>query len=220
MCFNKDISLFTYLFGIINCIILYYRNYTIEALFYGYIIQMQLIEYLLWYYNDCNDNGNGNHNDINLLITRIGIGLTHTQPIFLYYLIKNYNNNFKLNKNEKIIDIIISIYIILLIFYFIHNKEAFNKCTIGIPNKKELYWYIHYGYYKYFYLYFVFTLAYLYYKGIQKYNKLNSFIIIITYLISYFKYNESKSVGTIWCFIAALIPFILNIIYYIDETIV
>ena len=98
MCFNKNISLFAYIFGISNCIILYQRNYKIEAFLYGYIIQMQLIEYLLWSYNDCND--------INLIITRIGIGLTHTQPIFLYYLIKYYNNLDK-NKNEKIIDIII-----------------------------------------------------------------------------------------------------------------
>ena len=109
MCFNKNISLFTYIFGCLNCIILYQKNYNIEALLYGYVIQMQFIEYLLWIYNDCD-------NDINLIITRIGIVFTYTQPIFLYYIIKYYNNN-HLNKNEnqKIIDIIISIYIILLI---------------------------------------------------------------------------------------------------------
>ena len=176
---------------------------------------MQFIEYLLWIYNDCD-------NDINLIITRIGIVFTYTQPIFLYYIIKYYNNN-HLNKNEnqKIIDIIISIYIILLIIYLIHNKEGFNKCTIGIPDKKELQWYIHYAdyenFYIYFYVYFAFTLSILCYYGLEKYKYLNSIIILIIYLISYYKYKNIKSVGTVWCFIASFTPLILNIIYYIDE---
>lgn len=210
MCYNKNISLFAYVFGISNCIILYVRNYKIEALLYGYIIQMQLIEYLLWCYNDCDDT--------NLIITRIGIGLTHTQPIFIYYLIKYYNSN-DLNKNgnEKIIDIIIVIYIILLIYYLIHNKEAFNKCTIGIPNERELNWYIHYADFKKFYYYFVFTLCILCYYALNKYKYLNAGLLLISFIISYIKYLDVKSVGTIWCLLASSIPFILNIIYYIDE---
>jgi len=213
MCYNKNVSLFSYIFGTINCIILYLRNYKIEGLLYLYIIQMQLIEYLLWSNNSCND--------INLIITRIGIGLTHTQPIFLYYLIKNNennkNNDGKLFIDEKIIDIVIIIYIIFLILYLIHNKEAFNKCTIGIPNEKELNWHIHYGDQKKFYYYFVFTLCFLCIAGLNKYRYLNAGLLLFSFIISYIKYFDVKSVGTIWCLLSSFIPFILNIIYFIDE---
>lgn len=185
----------------INCAILYHRNYKIEGLIYGFVIQMQLIEFLLWSNNNCNNT--------NIIITRIGIALNHLQPIFLYYLVKIYNKEI----DEKIIDIVISIYIILLIFYLIHNREAFNKCTIGTPNKKELNWFIHYGDYKKFYCYFLFTLLILIIMGLKKYKYLNAGLILMSYLISYFKYKNVKSVGTMWCLLSSFIPFILNIIY-------
>ena len=54
MCFNKDVSILSYLIGFTGCILLYYRDYKIEGLFYLFIIQMQLIEYLLWLNNSCN----------------------------------------------------------------------------------------------------------------------------------------------------------------------
>ena len=54
MCFNSYVSLGSYIFGLANSIILFRRGYKIEGVLYGFIIQMQLIEYLLWNNNKCN----------------------------------------------------------------------------------------------------------------------------------------------------------------------
>jgi len=102
MCINKEVSLITYVIGLSSCVILYFRGYKIEALFYGFIIQMQLIEYLLWLNNRCNN--------INKIITKIGILINHLQPVFLYLLVINFNNN--INEYLKII-IHISIFILV-----------------------------------------------------------------------------------------------------------
>jgi hypothetical protein len=87
--------------------LLYYRDYKIEALFYGFIIQMPLIEYLLWLNNSCN------------LInkTKIGIALNHLQPIILYFLIIHIS---KLTRHTKII---INLIIIFLYYnyYWIYS---------------------------------------------------------------------------------------------------
>ncbi len=83
MCFNSSISIASYIFGIVNSIILFKRGYEIEGAFYGFIIQMQLIEYLLWTNNKCNSK--------NKFITKIGISLNHLQPYVLYLLILKYN---------------------------------------------------------------------------------------------------------------------------------
>ena len=44
MCFNAEISISTYIFGMLGCYILYLNNFIAEALFYFTVIQMQLID--------------------------------------------------------------------------------------------------------------------------------------------------------------------------------
>lgn len=201
MCFNLKISISSYIFGLINCIILFKRGYKIEALYYGLIIQMQFIEFLLWTFNKCNK--------INKFITQIGIFLNHLQPYILYFLIIKYNNDII----HPYIHYMMLYFFIINISYILLNIKTLNKCTIGIPNKKELQWKIHYGKHNEFYILFVIVLAILFINGLKKYNYINASIIVMTYIISYLKYKKSKGVGSIWCLIAAYIPFILNIIY-------
>lgn len=206
MCFNKDISILSYIVGISGCILLYYRDYKIEGLLYAFVIQMQLIEYLLWLNNKCNW--------INKTITKIGIILNHLQPIILYLLIIYYNSN--INKTSLIIiNIIIIIYFISTILYLFHNYKLLNSCTIGIENEKELFWNIQYGKFKKYYSIFLLSIVLLILLGLKKHNYLNAYIIILTFIISFVKYHKYKAVGTIWCLFAAYIPLLLNIIYFI-----
>jgi hypothetical protein len=206
MCINKEVSLITYVIGLSSCVILYLRGYKIEALFYGFIIQMQLIEYLLWLNNRCDN--------INKIITKIGIFINHLQPVILYLLVINLND--KINKYLKIIiHISIIIYLISVSIYFSFNYKLLNSCTIGIPNEKELQWDIQYGKNKFFYFIFVISLVLLLLLGLNKNNYINAYIIFLTFIISYVKYFETKSIGTIWCLLAAYIPLLLNIIYTI-----
>jgi hypothetical protein len=207
MCLNKEVSIITYGIGLISCLILYLRDYKIEALLYGFVIQMQLIEYLLWLNNRCNN--------INKIITKIGIVINHLQPVILYLIIIYFNND-NINKFLKIIiHIIIIIYLISISIYFSFNYKLLNSCTIGIPNEKELQWEIQYGKNKKFYFIFVSSLVLLLLLGFIKHNYLNAYLILLTFIISYVKYYETKGIGTIWCLFAAYIPLLLNIIYTI-----
>jgi hypothetical protein len=201
MCFNSSISIASYIFGIVNSIILFKRGYEIEGAFYGFIIQMQLIEYLLWSNNKCNNK--------NKFITKIGISLNHLQPYVLYLLILKYNPGIL----PTHLHYLMLCFLILNVNYFIINYKLLKKCTIGIENKKELQWKIQYGLTKKFYYLFPFILALLMIKGLKKYNYLNAFLIVITFVASYLKYRSSKGIGTIWCIMSAYIPFLLNIIY-------
>lgn len=201
MCFNSSISIASYIFGIINSIILFGRGHEIEGAFYGFIIQMQLIEYLLWTNNKCNNK--------NKFITKIGISLNHLQPYVLYLLILKYNYGILSTR----IHYLMLCFLILNIYYFTINFKLLKKCTIGVENKKELQWKIQYGINASFYVLFTFILALLMFKGLKKYNYINAFLIVITFIISYFKYRNKKAVGTVWCIMAAYIPFLLNIIY-------
>jgi hypothetical protein len=56
MCYNKEVSITTYIIGIIGCINLYFNlNLKIEAILLAYVIQMQLIEYYIWDNISCNE---------------------------------------------------------------------------------------------------------------------------------------------------------------------
>lgn len=201
MCFNSTISIVSYIFGLINSMILFRRGYEIEGAFYGFIIQMQLIEYLLWSNNKCNYK--------NKFITKIGISLNHLQPYVLYLLIVKYNKD----ALSSDINFLMLCFLILNIYYFTINFKLLKSCTVGIENKKELQWKIHFGINASFYILFAIILALLMFKGLKKYNYLNAFLIVITFMISYLKYHNKKAVGTIWCIAGAYIPFLLNIIY-------
>jgi hypothetical protein len=206
MCINKEVSLITYVIGLSSCVILYLRGYKIEALFYGFIIQMQLIEYFLWLNNRCDN--------INRIITKIGILINHLQPVFLYLLVINLND--KINEYLKIIiHISIIIYLISVSIYFSFNYKLLNSCTIGIPNEKELQWEIQYGKNKEFYYIFASTLVLLLLLGLNENNYLNAYIILLLLIISFSIYYETKGIGTIWCLLGSYIPLLLNIVYTI-----
>jgi len=204
MCINKNISFISYIIGISNSILLYLRGYKIEGLLYGYITQMQIIEFLLW--------NNNYKNNVNKIISNIGIFFTHTQPLFLYLIILIYNKN---APND--IHYFILIFIIASIFYFQKNYKLLNNYTLGIPNKKELLWKIQYGKNNGYYFIFTIVLALLCIRGLKKYNYLNAFILTLGFIISYIKYKKSKGVGTMWCLYTAYAPLILNIIYTINK---
>ncbi len=204
MCINKNISFISYIIGVSSSILLFLRGYKIEGLIYGYIAQMQIIEFLLW--------NNNKKNYLNKIINYIGILFTHTQPLFLYLIILIYNKN---APND--IHYLILIFIIISIAYFHKNYKLLNSYTIGIPNKKELIWKIQYGKNNRYYFIFTITLALLCIRGLEKHNYLNAFILTLGFIISYIKYRKSKGVGTMWCLYIAYAPLILNIIYTIKK---
>ena len=76
MCFIAPVSLTTFLIGIIGSLRLFYLNYKAEAIFYAWVVLMQLIEFFLWRNQPCNKT--------NLIVTNIGMLINHLEPIALW----------------------------------------------------------------------------------------------------------------------------------------
>ena len=114
MCYNKEISLYTYLIGLVASFLLIQKkdkDLKILGCFFLFIIHMQLIEYFLWTNNKCNMR--------NITLSHIGALIMFIQPIILYLVILYYNKELYIKNKIKINSILI-IYIILLIIYCIN----------------------------------------------------------------------------------------------------
>jgi hypothetical protein len=80
MCFNEQVSILTYIVGIIGCINLYFNlDLKVEAIFFACVVQMQLVEYFLWNNQSCNQ--------MNIDTTKVGIIINHMEPIVLWIAI-------------------------------------------------------------------------------------------------------------------------------------
>jgi len=77
MCFNQSVSIQTYLIGMFGSLLLYKQNRPLGA-FYMTVIQMQLIEFILW---SCSTSCSR----LNALATKAGIVINHLEPL-LYAL--------------------------------------------------------------------------------------------------------------------------------------
>lgn len=200
MCFNARISLTTYIVGMIGSFLLWQKNYKPEALFYFWVIQMQLIEYFIWNNLSCSATNN--------YITKAGIIINHTEPIVLWLGIL-YFSKLKL---DNWVNFLMLGFIILTFFY---TKSIFdNSCTtITKESSPHLHWLWNSGqnakiYYTYFLMMFVILSIYGLENGI-----IHAILCVISLGISYKIYGDKHAVGAIWCFMAALSPFLLLALY-------
>lgn len=202
MCFNAPVSLTTYVVGIIGCIILLKKKYTPEAAFFFVVIQMQLIEYLLWKNQSCDN--------FNINITKLGIVINHMEPIIFWLAILMFSEK----KLPLWVNGLMGGYIIAAIIYT--NNVNNNSCTVVTPESSpHLYWKWTSGKYEYiFYTLFLLTLILLSIKGLKNGYHM-AFIITLAFIISFFIYGKNKSIGTMWCFMAAFAPIIIPYFYKI-----
>ena len=201
MCYNKDISLYTYLIGLVASFLLIQKkdkDLKILGCFFLFVIHMQLIEYFLWTNNKCNMK--------NITLSHIGALIMFIQPIILYLVILYYNKELY-TKNKIKINSILIIYIILLIIYCINLFPI--GCTSVTPiSSPYLQW-------SWFYkknpelltLCFPIILMILMYYGLNKpYNLYISLICILSFIVSFIIYSKKRIFGTLWCWFAVFIP--------------
>ena len=83
MCFSAEVSLGSFIIGIVFSIILFFQtkfqDYRIVSIFLGFVSLMQLIEYFLWKHQKCDN--------INKNLSYLGMILNHSQPIVLGALV-------------------------------------------------------------------------------------------------------------------------------------
>lgn len=209
MCFNSTVSIITYIVGLTGSYQLYQYQFTPEAIFYGWVIQMQLLEYFLWKNQPC-----GTDIDItttNQHITNLANVVNHLEPFILWIAILHFSKSILpdyVNQYMYVFAIITGLYT--------YNTIKNSMCTtVTEESKPHLHWKWNNGkHYIPFYLLFLFTLLFLSYHGLEyPRNLINCFIILISYLISYKIYGDKHSVGAMWCFIAAFAPWLLIFLY-------
>lgn len=221
MCFNEHVSLLTYLTGLSGSFALFTQNKIPESLFYGWVSQMQLVDYFLWKNQPCqitqtnkicNKDELLNCNKTNHYTTAAGIIINHLEPLILFGGIILFSN-----KTLPIsIIILFCIFMIIISLYTINifTKEDKNQCTtVTKESEPHLHWKWNSEQYNLIvYTFFLIILILLSYYGLEN-GSINAFIILIGFLISKYIYGNKRSTGAMWCFMAAFSPWLLYFLY-------
>lgn len=203
MCFNAPVSLITYIIGSVFSILLIIRNKNHQrpiGLFLLFVVQMQILEYILWKNQECNK--------INEITTKLSAYFNNLQPFVLYIIIVYF---FGQSNIHILIHIIMLLYLIICIVYTNHSLKNI-KCTLAdCPKSIHLYWKWnvadYYGLFYLFYFIISFLLLYMYIKPLWI-----SHVFLISFVLSFIIYYKVKAIGAIWCFFAAICPIIF---YYL-----
>jgi hypothetical protein len=203
MCWNKDVSLNTFLFSsFVFLLILYNNKYSIYkikefeniwfCLFILSVFSMQLVEYFLWVYL--------NNKFYNYVLTSfVLLLLVIFQPISAIMLIPY----------KKIKYITLGTYLFLLSISIIINKN--DKIFTIKSNNNHLNWRLDNFYILRSYCVFIFfsLFLYKYYIGI--------FFGIFLLIISLYNYYNDLSFGSMWCWMlnSVSIYYIIYLLFYL-----
>ena len=208
MCYTSRDSIISYFINISSCLALYKyaksKEMTLIAIFFLFVGQMQLFDYIFWKNQSCNF--------INTITTKIAIVFNHFQPIILFLLL--YYFGIKQSGFTE------SIFYLYLVIGLIYTLNMFNEVSCTLKNGDNvLDWQWNKGVgstttYALFLAYL--TMASLSLPSpFLKY--LLAFCNIFTFYISTKTSIFSKTVGRIWCYYASLLPvlfLILNFLIY------
>jgi hypothetical protein len=191
MCWNKDVSLNTFLFSIFTLLLIIYNNtftkYKIIEInnIFAYIfllsfILMQLIEYFLWQ--------NLNDKFYNKLLSFFAASLIFIQPIASTLIIKNLSER----------NFILFLYLLFGIPFAL--IKIFNtKFSTSIANNGHLKWdWIDSGN-KYIYIFYLFYFFFLFYPLIREKLYFSFLIAFILLLISIYSYYRDGTADSMWC---------------------
>jgi hypothetical protein len=208
MCFSADVSLGTFISGIVFSVLCFSLG-TAEAkiigVFFGFVIFMQLIEYLLWKHQYC-DQYNKN-------LTIAGMILNHLQPVVLFLAVILFNKNIPSN-NLKIMTLAVIIYAIAIIPYSLQFDKF---CTQkGKESNNHLVWkWNNMDRAEITYSIFLISMMVITFFGMPSHKVIHTLITLLTFIISAVIYGKQQVAGALWCFIAAFAP----LAYFITQKI-
>jgi len=207
MCFNAEVSMATYLFGMMGCFFLFQKKHYIEAITFMCVLQMQLIEFFLWrlqHPTQCS---------LNKLFAYAGIIINHLEPVVLYLAILYFARH----RLPPWTHWIVFIYMITATFYVARSLKKQSCVVATLTSNPHLYWnWTHGKYYQIFYFLFLLTVCLLCFYGLEApYNQFVAWNILLFFLLSYVIYGKKFVVGSMWCFFSSFIPWIL--LFYIYQ---
>ena len=205
MCISAEVSLGAYIIGMCGSVLLWKRGYKAEAMFYAWVVQMQLLEFIFW------TNGCGR---VNKIATRVGVIINNLEPIILWLGILLYG---PVTKLPKWVNITMIMFGIATIMYHrsIGKRGKEKECTqVTEESKPHLYWAWNEGEYaNEYYLFFIVCLVILSLTGLGENGNIHAIGVLTTFIVSKIVYGKSHSVGAIWCLMAAGVPILLLELY-------
>ena len=203
MCYTASSSAYSFIVGIAVSSYLYSRpspDLKIIGGIFFLVSFMQLFDYVFWKTQD----GSTKSKDTNRLFTKLAVIVNNIQPLVFAYLIYKYKGSVK---GEKLV----YLYGIVMVLYMMENWKLLSATEIGPDG--SLYWsWNHWEYSGQFYIFFLGMLLYLgYYNLSRPYNKVLPSIILLLFIVSYFKYGV-EIYGRMWCYFAPFIPLVFLII--------
>jgi hypothetical protein len=205
MCFSKNVSLATFLTGIIGGLLCFSTgipDYKIIGLFFMFVSLMQGIEYLIWSHQVCDD--------YNKNISYLGMILNHLQPVILFILLVVFSKE-KFNKHKESLILLIVIYISVIVKYSLQFEK---ECILKDTKTNHL----HYQWNSMEYntiAYTLFLLCFIVFGLFFPNKQIGisfSILSIISYIISSFIYTNTPVVGSMWCFFASFAPMFFYIL--------
>ena len=197
MCWNAEISLNTFIFGIISMIILLLLNnidYVI-ILFTFTISLIQLMEYYAW--NNINDK------KIIYKLSIIGFFILFSQILLFNYRF--------LNTKDRNIGLIIIIIFSIYLFIYNYNNDKF-KMVKGENNHFVWHWV------DFPLPLFIIVIFFYIYPAIS-FNYILFILVLIPLSISLYYYYKYKTFGSMWCYIGNIYWILLIIISVFKEKI-
>jgi hypothetical protein len=197
MCYSANVSLFTFIVGMISSIACFQikdKNYKIIGVFFGFVICMQLIEYLLWNHQKCDN--------YNKTLSILGMILNHLQPIVLFFVIKHYNK-----KAEKLWPMLL-LYLCFIIPYSIQFLKSKDLCTIKGKGGHLSWNWNKLPYAGIVYIAFLMSMVIFSIYGFPSMSQgiLFSIISVLSFIFSVLIYKNVETVGAMWCFFAVFAP--------------
>lgn len=203
MCYSKELSLISFLFGIFSStsLILFgkdeYKNDNIAiGGFFIFVSLMQVVEYLIWSDPTCK-------NGLNKIGSLLGPLLNHFQPIvglILGYIFLNHTNIVPIN----IIIFISTIYSLYVLSEY--NGYISNPTNLCVQKNDcdHLDWTWKYNFRYEFYFFINLLNLGLFYNS--KNYVLTWSVSHLLFLISVFKFN--KNIGELWCLMVTGVPLV------------
>ena len=179
MCWNAEVSLYTFIYGFISAIIVYALNvipiHVIIILMS--FTSMQLLEYFTWTYMD--------NKKINEILSYIGLLLIIIQIFLIICFIKN-------KKSRNLL--LITFSIVLILFILIEFKNITFKMTRGKNGHLVWHWL------DMPIIWIIIALLFYTIPSVIDKNYLSLLFIIIILTLSLYYYFKAKTWGTMWCY--------------------
>lgn len=209
MCWNAPVSISTYLIGLAGSFWLHRRGYRIEALFYGWVVHMQLIEFALWLSLPCSTTL---RTSFNILVSRLGLLINHAEPMVLWYAITRYHER----TLPRWLHGLMVVFVIATILYSQLAWSNLTQCTdVSELSRPHLDWsWNREQCCRPYYLFFLGCFVLLAVSGLKaEHGRLQAVLMILSYSLSYYIYHDYYTVGEMWCFMAAFLPWITGFAY-------